>query len=250
MQGQYGPQVMLNQFTSATTQTAMNNEGANRRTDAQIQSSNYQAGLQRDMMNKQFSLTHALNVGNQQLAAESQQWGQQKDKFIMDKDVATYNQGLKKDEALIKSQDSIAAAAAKDAETKRILALRPNLDRVRKEGEADKAGAVNWSLWNEEANTVTQQLDAHIAKLDATKTPGIANLQDLEKTNKIEQARAKYRRIKESYGNRIKWAQQQYEKHGAGFLPSFFQSNLGNIKALRQLAELGSDGGEGGGVDF
>ena len=67
---------MLGQFTNATTQTAMNNFGANKRTDAQIQSSNYQAGLQRDMMSKQFSLTHALNLGNQDMAWEAQRLGQ------------------------------------------------------------------------------------------------------------------------------------------------------------------------------
>jgi len=151
----------------------MNNDAANRRTDAQISSSNFQSKMQRDMMNKQFSLTHALNLGNQDLAAQAQQFGQQRD-------IANFGQTGARDAASAKYQESMAGAAGVTAgaawnnsnTSAYATMVAPGVAKQEKIDDENLSAEARWDMYMQELTGIRGTLDQ---KKDSGRISGIDN---------------------------------------------------------------------------
>lgn len=163
MGGQYAPQTQLNSFTGNWAISGMQGAGATQRTAMQLAS---QEGMQKRQLGQQadqFSLTHALNLGNQDLAAQAQQFGQQRD-------VATFGQTGARDAAAAKYQQSMSGAANITADATRnnsntsayATMVAPGEARKQKLADEVADAAAGWDMHN-------QEIDALLASPDNAK---------------------------------------------------------------------------------
>lgn len=208
--------------------TAMNNS-----TQMAIANMNNNMAQQRlRMEQKQNTISNRLNDDKFGLEVDKFGASEAGRIFGQQRDVAIYNQNVKRD-------DDAATVAAKNAETQRILAMRPDKDRVRKEIADDKEGLASWTIWDAESKVVSDEIENNLKAAEAAVIPEFGTAEQIAAGKKILADRKRYRYMKDNFAKRTTWARDQYNKQGSSFLKPFFTSPLGNVADLRKMAELG-----------
>lgn len=148
---QYAPQAQLNKFTGDMAMTGMSLANATNRTAMQLYS---QEGIERNRLKEQMRSTNLNYLINDRNAAVAegrlgmemggQQFGQQKD-------VATFHQTNANNRA---NQEVI----AKNAETQRMLALRPDKDRIRTDQDLDADALAEWEIYTTQLQRMVDQI--------------------------------------------------------------------------------------------
>jgi hypothetical protein len=236
---QYAPQNTINQFSAQMGITGLNNMAASNRLSMELAS---REGMERSRLKEQMRATN-LNYSIQDRNAttaegtlgmqlEGQRFGQMKD-------VATFNQTERRDQAATTYNNRMAGVSEKDAETKRIVANEPSAVRAYNEKESDLTADADWTMWGQEADLVTGLFDSKIKELTeiANQPVTMANIADVRKA-KAELEKQKM--MKTNFGGRVTWARDQYKTGGRRFLTSFLKSQLGNVRSLREMAGFGA----------
>lgn len=171
MGGQYAPQAQLNNFTSNWAIAGMQGAGATQRTAMQIASQEGMAKRQLGQQSDQFSLTHALNLSNQEMAAQAQKFGQQKD-------VAVFGQTATRDANAAEYQKGMAGAAGITANAARANAntsayatmVAPGVARKEKIDDENLSSEARWDMYMQELTGIRGTLDP---KKEAGRITGI-----------------------------------------------------------------------------
>lgn len=212
MNVQYGPQAQLGKFTGDMAIAGIQGMGATQRTAMQIASQEgmaQRALKQRDM---EFSLTHALNVGNQELARDQQGFNQLKD-------IETFKQTGLRDKNNASYQNALGDAAVTNANANKnnsnttaySVFSAPQAEADRKAKERALAAGAGWE-------TLLTEHDAHVKTLDPNEV-GYEN-----KINQLAEWRKKM----------LGWSTHT---NSANLLDAWQKSRLSNI-GIRQLYNL------------
>jgi hypothetical protein len=185
------------------------------------------------------NLSHMLGLQNYGLAERRLGMDAENNRFGQQRDLATFDQnaGRNSNEASYRSGDlALKTLIANNSRTD------TEAQRTKAADDAKLKGEVDWTLWDEEATSVGALLEQKLARMETDFKGGVKNASK-EESARIAGLSKMIERIKYGtlprYMGRVKWAKDQYKAKGASFLPSFFASNLGNIKSIRQMAELG-----------
>ena len=236
---QYQPQMATSQMSNTALSsgmaagaqikaTAMNNS-----TQMAIANMNNNMAQQRlRMEQRQNTISNRLNDDKFGLEVDKFGASEAGRIFGQQRDVAIYNQGVKKD-------GDAASVAAKNAETQRILAMRPEKDKIRTEIADEKAGVAGWTVWDAESKVVSDEIENNLKRAEAAVIPEFGTAEQIAAGKKILADRKKYRYMKDNFAKRTTWAREQYNKQGSAFLKPFLSSPLGNVADLRKMAELG-----------
>lgn len=236
---QYSPLANMNQFTGQMGIAGLNNMAAMNRQMAQLSAQQQMETNRLRETARATNLSHMLGLQNYGLAERRLGMDSENNRFGQQRDLATFEQNAARN-------NNEAAYRSGDLALKTLIANNSRTDAEAQRAKADEnakaKGEADWSLWDEEATTVGELLAQKLSRMEADFAGGAKNASK-EEAARIAGLKSMIERIKYGtlprYMGRVKWAREQYKQRGAGWLPSFFASNLGNIKSIRQIAELG-----------